>query len=64
MGGSAWHQQTVPSLFFNKKQPDLNWENPELREEVYKNINWWLDKGLGGFRIDAIINIQKSSSYA
>ena len=44
---------------FHKKQPDLNWENPELREEVYKNINWWLDKGLGGFRIDAIINIKK-----
>lgn len=45
---------------FHKKQPDLNWENPELREEVYKNINWWLDKGLGGFRIDAIINIKKA----
>lgn len=44
---------------FHKKQPDLNWENPELREEVYKNINWWLDKGLGGFRIDAIMNIKK-----
>ncbi len=45
---------------FHKKQPDLNWENPEVREEVYKNINWWLDKGLGGFRIDAIINIKKA----
>lgn len=45
---------------FHKKQPDLNWENPELREDVYKNINWWLDKGLGGFRIDAIINIKKA----
>ena len=45
---------------FHKKQPDLNWENPELREEVYKNINWWLDKGLGGFRSDAIINIKKA----
>lgn len=45
---------------FHKKQPDLNWENPELREEVYKNINWWLDKGLGGFRIDAIMNIKKA----
>lgn len=52
---------------FHKKQPDLNWENPELREEVYKNINWWLDRGLGGFRIDAIINIKKAlpmHSYA
>ena len=45
---------------FHKKQPDLNWENQEVREEVYKNINWWLDKGLGGFRIDAIINIKKA----
>lgn len=45
---------------FHKKQPDLNWENPEVREEVYKNINWWLDRGLGGFRIDAIINIKKA----
>ena len=48
---------------FHKKQPDLNWENPEVREEVYKNINWWLDKGLGGFRIDAIINIQKALPF-
>lgn len=49
---------------FHKKQPDLNWENPELREEVYKNINWWLDKGLGGFRIDAIINIKKKLPFS
>ena len=48
---------------FHKKQPDLNWENPKVREEVYKNINWWLDKGLGGFRIDAIINIKKKLPY-
>ena len=63
-GGSAW--EDLPGTnkqylhVFHKKQPDLNWENPELREEVYKNINWWLDKGLGGFRIDAIINIKKA----
>jgi oligo-1,6-glucosidase len=44
---------------FHKKQPDLNWENPEVREEVYKNINWWLDRGIAGFRVDAIINIKK-----
>jgi oligo-1,6-glucosidase len=44
---------------FHKKQPDLNWENPEVREEVYKNINWWLERGIAGFRIDAIINIKK-----
>ena len=63
-GGSGW--EDLPGTnkqylhVFHKKQPDLNWENPELREEVYKNINWWLDKGLGGFRIDAIINIKKA----
>lgn len=45
------------------KKPDLNWENPVVREEVYKNINWWLEKGLGGFRIDAIINIKKKLPY-
>ncbi len=44
---------------FHKKQPDLNWENPSLREEVYKMVNWWLDRGLDGFRLDAIINIKK-----
>lgn len=48
---------------FHKKQPDLNWENPKLREEVYKNINWWLEKGLAGFRIDAIINIKKALPF-
>lgn len=48
---------------FHKKQPDLNWENPEVREEVYKNINWWLNRGLGGFRIDAIINIKKAFPF-
>ena len=36
---------------FSKKQPDLNWENPKLRAKLYEMINWWLDKGLGGFRI-------------
>ena len=52
-GGPVW--EDLPGTdkqylhVFHKKQPDLNWENPEVREEVYKNINWWLDKGLGGF---------------
>ena len=63
-GGSVWEDLPCTNKqylhVFHKKQPDLNWENPELREEVYKNINWWLDKGLGGFRIDAIINIKKA----
>lgn len=63
-GGSAWdklpgHEDKYYLHLFHKKQPDLNWENPEVREEIYKNVNWWLEKGLGGFRIDAIINIKK-----
>lgn len=66
-GGPVW--EDLPGTnkqylhVFHKKQPDLNWENPELREEVYKNINWWLDKGLSGFRIDAIINIKKALPF-
>lgn len=63
-GGPVWdklpgHDDLYYLHTFHKKQPDLNWENPELREEVYKMMNWWLDKGLAGFRIDAIINIKK-----
>ena len=66
-GGSAW--EPVPGSdkyylhMFAKEQPDLNWENPKLRRKVYDMINWWLDKGLGGFRIDAIINIKKDTSF-
>lgn len=66
-GGSVW--EDLPGTdkqylhVFHKKQPDLNWENPELREEVYKNINWWLEKGISGFRIDAIINIKKALPF-
>ncbi len=66
-GGSVW--EDLPGTnkqylhVFHKKQPDLNWENPQLREEVYKNINWWLDKGLSGFRIDAIMNIKKALPF-
>lgn len=66
-GGSVWDDLPRTNKqylhVFHKKQPDLNWENPELREEVYKNINWWLDKGLSGFRIDAIINIKKALPF-
>lgn len=67
-GGSVWeplpgHPKKQYMHVFHKKQPDLNWENPAVREEVYKNVNWWLDKGLGGFRIDAIINIKKKLPY-
>lgn len=67
-GGSVWdklpgHDDKYYLHVFHKKQPDLNWENPEVREDVYKMINWWLDKGLGGFRIDAIINIKKALPF-
>ncbi|MCQ2442238.1 MAG: alpha-glucosidase [Oscillospiraceae bacterium] len=67
-GGSCWeplpgHEDKVYLHVFHKKQPDLNWENPELREEIYKMINWWLDKGLAGFRIDAIVNIKKKLPF-
>ncbi|HUM82985.1 MAG TPA: alpha-glucosidase [Lachnospiraceae bacterium] len=67
-GGSVWeklpgHEDRYYLHVFHKKQPDLNWENPELRNEIYKMINWWLDKGLAGFRIDAIINIKKTLPF-
>lgn len=63
-GGPVWdklpgHEDRIYFHAFHKRQPDLNWENPALRREIYRMINWWLDKGLGGFRIDAIINIKK-----
>jgi len=66
-GGSVW--EPVPNTnkyylhLFAKEQPDFNWENPKLREELYKMINWWLDKGLSGFRIDAIMNIKKDLEF-
>lgn len=68
-GGPVWeelpgHPDKQYLHVFHKKQPDLNWENPEVREEVYKNIRWWMEKGLGGFRIDAIINIKKKLPFS
>lgn len=66
-GGSCW--EPVPGTdkyyfhMFAKEQPDLNWENSELRQELYRMINWWLEKGLSGFRIDAIINIKKDPAF-
>lgn len=66
-GGSVWEKIENTNKYylhvFAKKQPDLNWENAELREEIYKMINFWLDKGLGGFRIDAITYIKKDSEF-
>lgn len=68
-GGSCWeplpgHPDKLYLHVFHKKQPDLNWENPVLREEVYRNVNWWLDRGVAGFRIDAIINIKKKLPFS
>ena len=66
-GGSVWEPLgTSDQLYlhsFHKKQPDLNWENPKVREEVKKNIEWWLKRGIAGFRIDAIINIKKALPF-
>ena len=67
-GDTAWEE--VPgedNMFylhaFAKEQPDLNWENPSVREEIITMIDWWLSKGLGGFRIDAILNLKKNIVY-
>lgn len=62
-GGPAW--ECVPELKqyyfhqFSVKQPDLNWENPKVRREIYDMILWWMDKGVGGFRLDVIDQIAK-----
>lgn len=63
-GGPAW--EWVPELGqyyfhqFSVKQPDLNWENPKVRRELYDMILWWMEKGAGGFRLDVIDQIAKS----
>ncbi|MBN8208808.1 alpha-glucosidase [Bacillus sp. NTK071] len=62
-GGSAWeYDQKTDQYYlhvFSTKQPDVNWENPEVRVALYDTVNWWLDKGIDGFRIDAISHIKK-----
>ncbi len=66
-GGSCWEPVPGTSKYyfhaFAKEQPDLNWENPRMKQDLYDMINWWLDKGLAGFRIDAIINIKKDVNF-
>ena len=66
-GGSVWEPVPGTNKYYlhsyHKDQPDLNWQNPVLREEIYTMINWWLDKGIAGFRIDAIINIKKDLEW-
>ncbi|MBB6450029.1 alpha-glucosidase [Geomicrobium halophilum] len=62
-GGSAWQYDAVTEEYylhlFSPKQPDLNWENEEVRNALYKTVNGWLEKGIDGFRIDAISHIKK-----
>ena len=61
--GSAWEYDQATGQYylhlFSKKQPDLNWENPKVRNEIYDIMNFWIDKGIGGFRIDVIELIGK-----
>ena len=72
-GGSAWEKvegeadedgnEMYYLHLFTKKQPDLNWENPEVRKELYQMVNYWLEKGIAGFRVDAINSIKKDARY-
>ena len=65
--GSAW--QYVPERdqyylhLFSRKQPDLNWESPQVRREIYQMMGWWLDRGVDGFRMDVINFISKDQSF-
>lgn len=65
--GSAWEKCEKTDEYylhlFSKKQPDLNWENEEMRKEIYDMMNWWLDKGIDGFRVDAISHIKKVDGF-
>ena len=62
-GGSGWEFDAITGEYyfhqFSKRQPDLNWENPKVQAEVHQMMNWWLDKGIGGFRMDVIDLIGK-----
>jgi len=66
-GGSAWEYNAETEEYylhlFSKKQPDLNWENPELRKEIYKIIEFWFKKGIDGFRMDVISAISKDLEF-
>lgn len=66
-GGSVWEPVPGTDLYylhlFAKEQPDLNWNNPKMKEELFAMIRWWLEKGVAGFRIDAIINIKKDPNF-
>ncbi|MBP3903718.1 alpha,alpha-phosphotrehalase [Turicibacter sanguinis] len=66
--GSAWEYDDETKQYymhlFSKKQPDLNWENEEVRQALYDMVNWWLDKGIDGFRVDAISHIKKEEGLS
>lgn len=66
-GGSAWkYDEQTEQYFlhiFSERQPDLNWENPDVRNALYDMVNWWLEKGIDGFRIDAISHIKKEPGF-
>ncbi|MBM7094821.1 alpha-glucosidase [Bacillus sp. H-16] len=66
-GGSAWEFDEESGQYymhiFAKGQPDLNWENPDVRKDLYDMVNWWLDKGIDGFRVDAISHIKKTPGF-
>lgn len=66
-GGSAWEYDPVTGEYylhlFSKKQPDLNWENPQLRREVYDLMTFWLNKGVDGFRMDVVNFISKDQRF-
>ncbi|MEC9490195.1 MAG: alpha-glucosidase [Halanaerobiales bacterium] len=66
-GGSAWkYDQKTDQYYlhlFSPKQPDLNWENSKVRQEIYEMINWWLEKGVDGFRLDVINLISKDQRF-
>lgn len=66
-GGPAWEYEESSGEYylhlFSVKQPDLNWENPQVRREVYRMMNWWLDKGVDGFRMDVISLMSKDPDF-
>lgn len=66
-GGPAWEYDEKTEEYymhvFSRKQPDLNWENSKARQDLYDTVNWWLDKGIDGFRIDAISHIKKKPGF-
>ena len=66
-GGSAWDYDETTDMYylhcFSKKQPDLNWENPRVRQEVYDMMNWWCERGIDGFRMDVISMISKDQRF-